>query len=294
MPDTPFTPAPSPRGHGLALIIASAVCFGATPIFGRFAYDAGADTFTLLFLRFAIAAMCLVAACAVRRVALPGGRLLLALVLLGAVGRTGQTLTYFLGLTIAPAALMSLLLYLYPALVALLAALLLGQRLTRATLLAVGLALAGTILTISPAAGASDLGIVLGVATACIYAIYILASSRFTPHAGTLASSTVITVASAAAYAAMVAVHGPVFPRTVLGWAAILGLALISTVLGTLTFFAGLARVGPTDASTLSTIEPAVTVVLAALILGETIVPLQLLGGALILAAVVLLARRKP
>src|SRR5262249_26468434 len=82
-------------------------------------------------------------------------------------------------------------------------------------------------------------------------------------------------------------------PRSALGWAAILGSVLIATVLGTLTFFAGLARVGPTTASTLSTIEPAVTVALAALILSETIAPLQLLGGALILVAVVALARSR-
>jgi drug/metabolite transporter (DMT)-like permease len=38
-------------------------------------------------------------------------------------------------------------------------------------------------------------------------------------------------------------------------------------------------------------VEPLVTVTLAAVVLGETIAPVQLAGGALILAAVVLLAR---
>ena len=56
-------------------------------------------------------------------------------------------------------------------------------------------------------------------------------------------------------------------------------------------YFAGLTRIGPTRASTLSTVEPAVTVALAAIFLGERIAPMQMAGGALILAAVVLLAR---
>jgi drug/metabolite transporter (DMT)-like permease len=57
------------------------------------------------------------------------------------------------------------------------------------------------------------------------------------------------------------------------------------------TFFAGLERVGPTNASTISTFEPLVTVLLAMIFLRETIVPLQLLGGSLILSAVIVLAR---
>ena len=42
--------------------------------------------------------------------------------------------------------------------------------------------------------------------------------------------------------------------------------------------------------STLSTVEPIVAIVLAAIVLGETISPIQILGGILIMAAVVLLA----
>jgi drug/metabolite transporter (DMT)-like permease len=67
----------------------------------------------------------------------------------------------------------------------------------------------------------------------------------------------------------------------------------VSTVAAITWFFAGLKRVGPTRASTLSTVEPAVTVALAALMLDERIALVQLAGGALILAAVVLLARAR-
>jgi drug/metabolite transporter (DMT)-like permease len=57
------------------------------------------------------------------------------------------------------------------------------------------------------------------------------------------------------------------------------------------TFLAGLARIGPTNAAMISTLEPVVTVALSALLLGETLQPVTLLGGSLILAAVLLLAR---
>ena len=71
------------------------------------------------------------------------------------------------------------------------------------------------------------------------------------------------------------------------------GIALLSTVLAITLFFAGLERIGPVRASTLSTVEPLCTVVLAAWVLDESMAPVQLAGGALILAAAVLIARAR-
>jgi drug/metabolite transporter (DMT)-like permease len=279
------------RWVGSALVLVSAIAFGATAIFARLAYASGVDVPTLLCLRFALAGTVLLTLSTARRLPMPRGRVLVGLLLLGVVGRVGRGLAFFVALTLAPVALVSLLLYLYPAIVALLAAVLLRERLTPVKLWALAITLVGTVLTLGPDAGGPPLGIALGLLTAGIYAVYILASSRIVPQAGAFASSTVITLACVPVFALLTAIHGPALPRSALGWVAILGSALIATVLGTLTFFAGLARVGATTASMLSTIEPAVTVALAALILGEPIAPLQLLGGALILSAVVALAR---
>ncbi len=69
------------------------------------------------------------------------------------------------------------------------------------------------------------------------------------------------------------------------GWLTCL--AAVSTVGAIALFFAGLRRVGPSAASILSTLEPVVTVALAFVVFGESLGPAQLLGGALVLAAVV-------
>jgi drug/metabolite transporter (DMT)-like permease len=79
---------------------------------------------------------------------------------------------------------------------------------------------------------------------------------------------------------------------TLAGWGWLAALAAVSTVGAISLFFAGLRRVGPTAASILSTVEPLVTVVLAFLVFGETLGIVQTFGGALVLAAVVTLARR--
>ena len=109
----------------------------------------------------------------------------------------------------------------------------------------------------------------------------------------TLAELFSISVA-AAVFMLVAVVRGPAFPATAAGWLAVAAIALVSTVVAITLYFAGLARVGPTRAATLSTLEPVFTVVLAALLLRERIERVQLAGGALILAAVVLLARGAP
>jgi drug/metabolite transporter (DMT)-like permease len=69
---------------------------------------------------------------------------------------------------------------------------------------------------------------------------------------------------------------------------------VVCTVGAVSLFFAGLKRVGPTSASILSTVEPVVTVILAFLVFGELLGPLQLLGGAFVIVAVLVLASYRP
>lgn len=284
------------RFLGLIFIIISAISFGAMPIFARLAYAAGADPITVLFLRFAIAAVIMILLMLISKTPFPRGLILLELILLGAIGYVGESLAYFTALTMASAGLVALLLYTYPALVTTLSAIFLKEHLTRVKVVALFLALSGIALTIRITSGGNLLGILLGIAAAVDYAIYILLGSRIVQRSGSIASTTIIIASTAAVYTGIVAIRGAIFrsaafPTNAQGWVAIIAIALISTVIAFVTFFAGLKRIGPTNASTLSTFEPIVAVVLAALVLGETISPIQLLGGVLILAAVITLAR---
>jgi len=167
----------------------------------------------------------------------------------------------------------------------------LRECLSRVTVGSLFLALVGTALTTGLVVGASALGIFLGIVAALLYAIYILVGSHVVHQAGSIASSTIVMIAAATSYSGMVIIHGPALPQSISGWAAVVALALVSTVLAFVTFFAGLKLVGPITASTLSTLEPVVTVGLAAVVLSETIGPLQLCGGVLILLAAITLIR---
>ncbi len=273
--------------RGVLLILISAACFGALPIFTRLAYQARADAPIILLLRYSLAAVIMIAITLARRAPLPRGRLLLGLILMGAVGYVGQSLTYFTALAMASASLVALLLYLYPAIVTVLSALFFKEPLTRWKIGALLLALVGTALTVGPTGTARVTGILLALAAAVIYSIYILVGSRIMPTTNAISASTTVTTAAGVVYIGIVAVRSPLFPQTLLGWGAVVALVLVSTVIGIVTFFAGLERIGPTRASTLSTFEPVISVTLAILVLGETISALQVLGGILILLAVI-------
>jgi drug/metabolite transporter (DMT)-like permease len=290
------------RVAGIGLIVASALAFGAMAILARFAYADGIDTATLLALRFSIAAACLAAIAHARGIALPRGRDLVAVALLGGIGYGGQAATFFTALTLAPAGVVALLLYLHPAVVAVLAAAFLHERMTAAKVAALGVALAGMTLTVAPAltGGGTQafpnlpVGIALGIAAAAIYAVYIVIGTQLCARIAPLALSTVVVTSAAVVFVVVAALKGPELPHSATGWFAVTAIALLCTVAAITLFFAGLARIGPTQASTLSTVEPLFTVVLAATMLGERIAFVQIAGGALILAAVVMLARAKP
>jgi drug/metabolite transporter (DMT)-like permease len=273
---------------GIVLVVVSAASFGTLAIFGRYAYAAGMDTLTILFLRFSLSAVLMAVLLAVRRESLPRGLALIQLVGMGAIGYVGQAFSYFTALKYASAGLVALLLYLYPLFVAVLSAILLRQRITRVKRLALGLALAGTALTVGPEGG-QLLGILLAISAAAIYSVYIIVGSQVMKQVSAVQSSTVIFAAAGAMSGFLMAARGPHLPATGAGWAVIGSTVLIATVLPVVTFLAGLERIGPTNAAMLSTLEPVVTVLLAALLLGETLKPVTLLGGGLILIAVVLL-----
>jgi drug/metabolite transporter (DMT)-like permease len=281
---------------GIVLIVISAASFGTLAILGRFAYADGLDTFTLLFLRFGTAAVLMAILLVFRREPLPRGRVFWQLIGMGGVGYVGQSFCYLSAIKYASPGLVALLLYLYPFFVVVLSAIFLREKITPPKWIALALALGGTALTVGPQGGQLP-GILLSITAAAIYSVYIVVGAGVMKGVTAVQSSLVIFASAAVVYGVLTAVSGPHLPAGPSGWAAVAGVAVIATVVPVATFLAGLKRIGPTDAAMLSTLEPVVTVLLAAMLFGEILAPITLLGGALILAAVLILTRgerRKP
>jgi drug/metabolite transporter (DMT)-like permease len=273
---------------GILFIAVSAASFGTLAIFGRFLYADGLDTFTMLFLRFGIAAVLMAVILFVRRETLPRGKILLQLVGMGALGYVGQSFSYLTAIRYASAGLVALLLYLYPMFVFILSMIVLRERVTWIKVTALVLALIGTALTVDPAGGQIQ-GILLASCAALIYSVYIIVGTNVMKHVSPVQSSMVIFASAGAVYGILMAFHGVHLPASRSGWLGIAGIVLIATVIPVATFLAGLERIGPTNAAMLSTLEPVVTVLLATWIFDEHLNPIVMFGGTLILVAVILL-----
>jgi drug/metabolite transporter (DMT)-like permease len=295
--------------RGLVLVLVSAVAFGVMPVLTKLAYREGLNLPTLLALRFGVAAVGMwLLWLYVRRRRKPfltGFGVVLPLVALGALGYVGQSFSYFTAIQKITVSATGLLLYTYPTLVVLLAWLFFREALTPLKLAALALATLGSLMVLgvvsqalglSSGGGLGDLnpeGVAWALSAALIYSAYIIASTRFTAGLDPVFSSAVIISSAAAVYLVGGLLAGQLsLDVTPLGLAWTVLMALVSTVLAIAAFFAGLAIVGPSRASIISTLEPTVTVALAALVLRETITTEQIFGGALILVAVASLQLR--
>ena len=273
--------------------LGSATAFGAMAVLGKLAYDDGATVGTLLALRFSIAAALFwvlapwpeLRAVSARDIGVGLG--------LGAGVYAAQAGGYFAALERIDASLLSLLLYTFPAIVAVASVALGRERVSGRRMLALGLVSAGLVLVVASAGtGALDpVGTVLGLATAVVYSGYILIGEGVAARVPARVLAALVCTGAAVTLTTGSALLGQLAPGRVsaAGWVWIAGIAVISTVAAVTLLFAGLRRVGPTTASILSTAEPLVTVVLAFLIFGEVLTVVQILGAGLVLSSVVVL-----
>jgi drug/metabolite transporter (DMT)-like permease len=96
-----------------------------------------------------------------------------------------------------------------------------------------------------------------------------------------------VLVASTFFVGACIVTGDVVPPKTAPGWSGALGISLFYAV-GMIGIFAATAKYGPTRTGFYMNFEPIASVLLAALILGQTLSPVQLAGAALVVAALFL------
>jgi drug/metabolite transporter (DMT)-like permease len=226
----------------------------------------------------------------------PPGRVLVTALGLGALGYATQASLFFSALKLMDASLLSLILYTYPVLVTVAAVLLGRDRLTPGRGAALVAASGGTLLVLLGAGGGSfqPLGALLAFGSAITYTVYILVADTVVHRLPPVTLSALVMTGAAGSLGARALVTGGVgLGFGAAGWFWLACIAVVSTVVAMLAFFAGLERTGPSAAAMLSTFEPVVTTALAALAFGETLSPVQITGGALVLTTAVLL-RREP
>ncbi|MCW2996480.1 MAG: EamA family transporter [Solirubrobacterales bacterium] len=147
------------------------------------------------------------------------------------------------------------------------------------------------------AGGSVDtLGIALTLGSTVLYAVYVTLADTVTDRLDPMTFGALLSTGAGIAVTLGSAVSGRLHPGALADGAVLTGVVLmatISTVLAVGAFFAGMRRIGASGASIVAGIEPVFTVALAAGLLGETLTGLQVVGGAIVLSAI-LLVRRGP
>jgi drug/metabolite transporter (DMT)-like permease len=212
------------------------------------------------------------------------------LFLLGLTAYTIMGLTWVIAFSISPAWLVSLVVALYPLSVTVGSWFFLRERIYPQQLLALGsVLLGGAILFWRPFEGAAWSGVFLMLFNVLISTSYVLVGQRWTRGLPPTVSSTWLTAGAAAGtFGYGLLVNQLSFTFAPAGWVWATLFATISTVVAVTMLWWGIALIGPSRVAIIGSFEPLVSILLAVLILGERLLPAQMVGGVFILIGMVL------
>ncbi|MBC8162776.1 MAG: EamA family transporter [Roseiflexaceae bacterium] len=296
----------SPRtatGAGALMIGGAAVLWGTVGVTTQALYDTSAtNALSIGFFRLALSAPVLLLACwlfvgrAMFQIERRDWWLILAL---GALTATYQVCLFsairFVGVSIA----VVITLCVAPVFVALASVRLFGEQLTRWTLLALGLALIGTLLLsgggagLNATTGATITGVALALGSALGYGCIALIGRVLAPRYHPLQPIAFGFTAGAIILLPIALAQGLVTMYAPLGWALLLYMGLLPTAVAYVLFLFGMRAVSATTASVITLVEPLTAALLAWWLFDERLGPAGLLGGALLLGAIALLYRNE-
>lgn len=265
--------------------------FGSAVVFIRYAFQAGMSPITAAFLRFTLAALMIMALLSLSRRWSPiSPRRAVTLLSLGMIMYTTAGVTWLTAFSLIPAWLVSLIIAFHPLIVTLGSWLFLRERLHWPQILALLTVLLGSAcLFWRPFEGAAWTGIWLMLLNVVVSAAYLLIGQRWTRDLPPLTSTIwLVTGGMLGTLTYGLLFNQLSFGFAPSGWFWISLFAAVSTVLAVSMLWWGINLIGPSRTAILGSFEPVFSIVLAVLLLGERLWPLQVVGGVLILVGMFL------
>jgi drug/metabolite transporter, DME family len=298
---------------GTLAAVLAAVMFGMLGPLARFGADEGIEGVAFVAWRALLGVLFVGTLLVVRRGI---GESATAIASLSSRGKASLVIASGMGLTLnvamfsafglIPIALALMLFYTYPAGVVVVDVAMGHERITASRLAALGLSTLGVVLVLvgglEPAAGVpvAPLGIVLGLAAAAAQVVFVTISRhgyRAVPADGATLVNLAVSLVGGVVIAIVIGQgDGLVAPlRSLDPWPVLLLAGIVAAGMSSLLFLTAIRLIGGTRTGILMLLEPVVGVALAALWLGETLGPVQVAGGALVLlGALVLQVRSDP
>ena len=277
------------RSVGVLLVLASTVAFAIGPTAAKIALDNGSNILTVVTLRGIIGAALLGLLIVIFRQSFLISRVALRWCLLCS-GFSALMVYGFIGsVSYIPIGVAVLIFFVHPMAIAIIVHWRGGDRLTvRKLLLGFG-ALGGLALALAPTFDTLETA---GIALAALAAITICGAILCGARAQRDATSTqvnfyVTAIGSIVFVLLATALDAWSLPSNAVGWFGVTG-AGVGIAVGLLTFFAAFRYLSPVRATMLSNFEPLLSITFAAAILGQRLQPLQWVGAAIMIGAIVL------
>jgi drug/metabolite transporter (DMT)-like permease len=293
-----------PFSAGAILAFTAAAFFSMKAIFVKLAYLYGVDAVTLLALRmlFALPVLLFAGYWSSRRHAHRMTRKdWIAVLFLGFAGYYLSSLLDFMGLAYITAGLERLILFLYPTIVAIISVFLFKKPIGRTGIVALVLSYIGiAIATGHDIEASGDFHRVLiggGLIFACTitYAIYIAGSGQVVGRVGAMRFAALATTVAAACVLIQFAIQNPTHALVTQPWQVYMhaaGMAFVSTILPIFMTAKAIQMIGAAKVSMIGAVGPIATIFFGWLLLGEDVSLPQMVGAALVLAGVILVARK--
>ena len=281
------------RLFGYIAGIVAGVSYGTNPLFGKALMESGVPILVMLFFRYAFAAGFLAVLMGFKKESFLAKRRELGLLILLGIFFAGSSLTLFCSYEFIPSGLATTLIYLYPAIVALIMVFLRIYP-SWQTWLAISATFGGILLLSTPSGDVPIRipGILLAIGSALCYSFYLVIVNRskrirnVSEHTLTLYS----LVMGAVLFAAIRAAQGGSMLEgidTLGDWGNLIGLAIIPTMVSMLTIAISSRYIGPTKTAVLGVFEPLTAILIGTLMFGETLTAKMATGIAVCVAAVV-------
>ncbi|WP_236005991.1 EamA family transporter [Paradesulfitobacterium ferrireducens] len=277
---------------GVMAIIISTLGFCVYPIFGKVVFAGGASVFTVLFIRFTLAAV-VFWSLTWWKSGRPRLGLKIWLVLLGMGGMGYASMAALLlgSVHYIPASIASLIFYTFPLMVTVIAIATRQEIASGLKLLGLGSSSLGLILVIGLNFGGVNLmGALIAFSSAVVHALNVMIGNRVLRVSDPLLSTAGMTTGAAVSMGIASLATGLTWQLSATTWLGIAGITFFSTIIAMFSFYKGLQLVGASTASILSMLEPVMTGILAYLFLGERLTLTQLVGGALVLLGSMIVA----
>ena len=298
-------------GTGTALTLGAALGFAAVSTLTTIAVKQGTSLPNVLTWRYVLSSVVLVLFVGIRGYKRMPAREVTKFLLIGGIG---QALLVGLALSSTayiPVGTLAFLFYTYPMWVTIVQAIRGAERVTARRAVALGLSFAGIVVIAGMPLGASldapvtggavpipdslywkGVGLALGAAV--VYGMYIPTMQFLQKSHPVPVTSALAKIGSAACFLVWSASDQSFdWHMTGTAWAAIAALTIFSTVLPSVFFLMGLMRLGPVRTAIVSTVEPFLTAIIGALVLSQALTLRTVLGGAMIVSAVVLLQYKR-